>query len=389
MGLAQDWVQVSSLPASYQTDHTFGFALGDKGYVVAGRTNSGVKSDFYSYDALDDEWTKLDDFPGGPRGFSIGDTWDGKAYFGFGVDEFERKNDLWVFDPLNETWTELASCPCAPRTHPAMVAIGGKVYVGLGGGEFGNLGDWWAYDIELNTWEELADFPAAERHHPFQFGIGDFVYVGFGHGDGFISRRWYQYDPLNDSWAEVASIPAEGRVAGTQFSFNGKGYILSGDGQDHRSMESGEFWSYDPAIDSWEELPPHPDFSRWAPASFVLNGEVYLINGPNTDVSPIQYRDEIYKFDLVGMSDVDDVNFISTRALQVRPNPTNLLLQLNVQDDAIDQFHDYRIVNLDGRVVSSGKLNDQSIDVSGLPASLYFIDISNDEAILSAKFLKL
>ena len=387
MGLAQDWVQVSSLPASYQTDHTFGFALGDKGYVVAGRTNSGVKSDFYSYDALDDEWTKLDDFPGGPRGFSIGDTWDGKAYFGFGVDEFERKNDLWVFDPLNETWTELASCPCAPRTHPAMVAIGGKVYVGLGGGEFGNLGDWWAYDIELNTWEELADFPAAERHHPFQFGIGDFVYVGFGHGDGFISRRWYQYDPLNDSWAEVASIPAEGRVAGTQFSFNGKGYILSGDGQDHRSMESGEFWSYDPAIDSWEELPPHPDFSRWAPASFVLNGEVYLINGPNTDVSPIQYRDEIYKFDLVGMSDVDERD-TPENALIITPNPAEYTIRVESSfGDTL--WNSIKIVDINGRLIKTEKFTQPSINVSFLPAGIYFIELANDEQKVTSKFSKL
>lgn len=37
---------------------------------------------------------------------------------------------------------------------------------------------------------------------------------------------------------------AEGRVAGTQFSYLDEGYVLSGDGDDHLSMERGEFWRW-------------------------------------------------------------------------------------------------------------------------------------------------
>ena len=130
------------------------------------------------------------------------------------------------------------------------------------------------------------------RHHPYQFGIGDFAYTGFGHGNG-IFDNWFRFDIADETWTQVASLPAEGRVAGTQFSYDGTGYVLSGDGEDHRSMDTGEFWAYDPVLDAGKSS-PHPWGSRWAPASFIIDGEVYLING----MSFREYVSEIYKYDL-------------------------------------------------------------------------------------------
>ena len=288
------WVQVASLPPSFnETHHSFGFSFGGFGYLVSGNSRSEVRDDFYQYDPNNDVWTELAPFPGSARGFAIGDTWAGKAYFGFGRSSSDFLNDFWVFDPANMEWTELASCPCSGRRHPAMVAQNGKVFIGMGNNSNGNLKDWWAYDIASNTWSQKEDFPAPKRHHPYQFGIDDYVYTGFGHGNG-IFDDWYRYDSVEETWTQVASLPAEGRVAGTQFSYNGIGYVLSGDGEDHRSMETGEFWAYDPVLDTWSALPAHPGSSRWAPASFIIGGEVYLINGKSFGL----YTSEIYKYDL-------------------------------------------------------------------------------------------
>ena len=38
-------------------------------------------------------------------------------------------------------------------------------------------------------------------------------------------------------------------------------------------METGEFWAYDPVSNTWEARPDHPGQSRWAPASFIIDGE--------------------------------------------------------------------------------------------------------------------
>ena len=98
---AQEWEQVSSLPNGFnQTHHSFGFSFDTLGYMVGGSSPTGFRDDFYQYDPTADEWTQLDDFPGGARSFAIGDTWDGKAYFGFGSDGDDFQNDLWVFQQL-------------------------------------------------------------------------------------------------------------------------------------------------------------------------------------------------------------------------------------------------------------------------------------------------
>lgn len=294
----QEWEQVASLPSNFGTDHSFAFAIDGTGYIVAGATTNGFSKSFYSYDPTTDRWTQKADFPGLARGFAIGQVWEGKAYFGFGANGNSLLNDFWEYDPQTDAWTRLADCACDGRTHPALVALNGEIYVGLGGTVNGNDNDWWVYNIADNAWEERATYPAAGRHHPFQFTDGRYVYVAFGHGNGFISNQMYRYDPTDDSWIEVQRLPAEGRVAGTQKSYDGVGLVLSGDGDDHGVMPTGEFWMYQPELDEWTELTPHPGFSRWAPASFIINDEMYLINGERNGV----YLMDNYKFDISGLT---------------------------------------------------------------------------------------
>ena len=191
---AQEWEEFTSPPASLLADHTFGFAFGNTGYLVAGNTSDGYTAEFQEYDAETDSWTKKDDFPGGARGFAIGTQYEGKAYFGFGSDNFGPLNDLWVFDPETDEWTQLAECPCSPRNHPGMIAVGGEIFVGLGSGNFGNVIDWWRYNIETDSWSSMPDFPSPRRHHPFQFHDGTYMYAGFGHGDNFISVTFNDWD---------------------------------------------------------------------------------------------------------------------------------------------------------------------------------------------------
>ena len=73
----------------------------------------------------------------------------------------------------------------------------------------------------------------------------------------------------------MSQFPSQARVAGTQFSYQGKGYILSGDGDNHYPLGVSEFWEYDPISDSWVQLPPHPGNSIWAPGSFVIGCNVF------------------------------------------------------------------------------------------------------------------
>eukprot|EP00978_Attheya_sp_CCMP212_P013570 scaffold34059_cov44-Attheya_sp.AAC.1 len=68
------------------------------------------------------------------------------------------------------------------------------------------------------------------------------------------------------------------------------GFVLSGDGDDHGHMATGEFHVFDPsfkpssgtATGRWRSLSrPHPGRSRWAPGSFVVwdTAQVYFSGG--------------------------------------------------------------------------------------------------------------
>lgn len=289
---------MASLPDGFVSNHSYGFALEGKGYLVAGESTDGFTDSMYEYDPTADAWTALPNFPGPARGYTIGDQWNGQAWMGFGLSNSDYLNDLWMFDPATGAWTEKASCPCTARTHPAFIAEGEKVFVGLGGGPNGDMDDWWEYDMASDSWSQKPDFPGGERHHPYQFGIDGMIYVGFGHNGPNIYNELYRYDPSTEQWTEVATLPAEGRVAGTQFDYAGKGYALSGDGDDHSSMDEGELWQYDPASDAWFQWPSHPGMSRWAPASFVLNDEVYLVNGMSYDPGTFDYMETNWKLQM-------------------------------------------------------------------------------------------
>jgi len=281
---AQDWDYLGVYDGDGR-HHPITFSNDRYGYVIGGQNSEGLYlSDVFRYDSQEDLWEQLSDFPGGPRGYAYGVSDSSFAYIGFGRDNSNYLNDFWKYDMNNDSWEELASFPYLGRNHPAMILADNKIFVGMGSVDGENLGDWWEYDISDNIWIQKTGFPFGERHHPFYFSIDDIPYVGFGHGNSIndnivIYNDFYQYDILSESWIQLNNFPSEGRVAGTQFSFNGKGYVLSGDGDDHGPLDFGELWEYDPTLDAWTQLMSHPGGARWAPGSFVIGCNVFLNSG--------------------------------------------------------------------------------------------------------------
>ena len=273
---------------------------------------------FCRYDTDRDEWDMLEPFPGGRRSYAAGAVHAGEnaVYFGFGRSASNRAlRDLWRWD--GEVWLQRASCPQGcERLHPALVALDQHIFVAAGSGATGNLVSAWAYSIASDSWEQLAPLPGPARHHPYQFALGGRPYVFGGHGSwdpttqASIYSDLYRWDMRQAGspatglqWtgavSRLRSLPGEGRVAGTQFDLGGYGYVLSGDGQDHRSMQTGEFWRYDPNSNDWTQLPPHPGASRWAPASFVLAGRVHMYNGYERLPGQLAYYpDTAFRFQL-------------------------------------------------------------------------------------------
>ena len=310
---AQAWEQVNNSP--FRDDHTNGFGFEGKAYVFRGTPTTTPGGDqaneVWQYDPTDDSWTMLTYFPGPSRRISIGDDWDGKYYYGFGIGGPDgRLSDLWVFDPVDTSFTELPSCPCIGRSHPSLIAHNDKIFMGAGSSGNGDVKDWWEYDIPTQVWSQKEDIPGGNRHHMFHFSSGKYVYVGGGH-----VANWNQYDPETEEWTAIDDLPA-GRVAGTQFNHNGLGFILGGDDASHNHVPDFEtFMFYDPEVKEWDYLPPLPNGSRWAPSSFIIGDDLYFMAG----LSDIVNNDaSMWKFDLslleclpasdLSVMDVDDTS---------------------------------------------------------------------------------
>ena len=382
LAFAQTWEPMASLPggASDARHHPITFSVDGYGYLLAGDVNGEESRDFMRYDALTDTWENLPDFPGAVRSFSYASARGTKAYLGFGGADGVPYNDLWEYDTETEEWSQLADCPCEPRYHPAFIQLDDKIYVGLGNNP-ANMDDWWEYNILTDTWSQKDDLPGPSRHHPYYFGIDGIAYVGLGHGNSVngnlsIYNDFYQFDPGTDEWTQLNDFPGEGRVAGTQFDYNGKGYVLSGDGDDHSFMDEGEFWEYETQSDEWTQLTSHPGSSRWAPGNFVIDNYVYLMCG----LSTIQLESDMMRFELEpALTSVGD---IVAESIDVFPNPAKNFINIGTD---VNQFSEIRLVNSYGWNVQTVK--GKQVDLEDLPSGVYYLQFFNNELISTTKFM--
>ena len=263
-----------------------------------------------------------------------------------------------------------------------MINIGDRIYVGLGDDFSGDRNDWWMYTIAADKWIRIANLPGPGRHHPFMFNAGGELFAGLGHSGQIIYRDWYKLDTVTNQWTEMSLFPGQARVAGTQFTANGFGYVLSGDGANHSYMQTGEMWQYDPAFDTWLQLPPHPGQSRWAPGSFVINNEVYFFGGLNRFTN--RFPTDMWKYSLGNATaSINEANG-GLSASSVFPNPANNVISWESDITATD----VRVYNTVGQLVGTSSAAAKQVDVSTLTNGLYLIQFYDNTRLLkTAKVL--
>lgn len=250
-----------------------------------------------SSDSSDEEsgnWVKRSDFEGNARteavSFVIGDT----AYIGTGFDGTNRYTDFWAYDPVKNFWVQRAQFGGKARNSAVGFTIGSKGYIATGYDGVNRLKDNWEYDPATNSWTQKADFAGTARYDAVGFGINDKGYITTGFDGGYTKDFW-EFVPtggINNTgvWTQLISLGGTKRSGSVVWVYNNKAYIVGGL---NNGASINEFWVYDPAAASWQELrkisnvsddtydDDYSDIIRYNAAGFVLNNKGYLTTGEN------------------------------------------------------------------------------------------------------------
>lgn len=222
------------------------------GGLSPGWTQSGGR-----YEPIADEWKTISttNAPTSRSGHCA--VWTGTKMFVWGGEaEGSVKGDGALYDPLGDSWTQVSTnnAPAARMWH-GCVLIGAKIMVwgGIGASSTDAISTGALYDLASDSWQEIATTDATPFIH-FQFGFG-FSESNKGYFFSGFTGEFGSYDPALDKWTKISSsgIPSK------RFSFNATntseklvvwGGLAASDGS---SLGDGAI--FDLQTSTWSELP--------------------------------------------------------------------------------------------------------------------------------------
>ena len=131
--VTDSYSSLATLPASaLGRVYAEGFAIGDKLYIFGGGNGTSRLTDMYQYNPLDDTWTQLSDLPTCfmfGASFAIGK----KGYVVAGRTSTEdASNNVWEYTPETDSWRELTDSIPEDRILQFSTTINNKAYFGGG-----------------------------------------------------------------------------------------------------------------------------------------------------------------------------------------------------------------------------------------------------------------
>ena len=183
-------------------------------------------------------------------------VWGGYVFDGSG--DKTPSDEGFVFDAASRTWSALPASPLEARARAGSVWTGKELLIwgGWDGGT-GLLGDGAAYDPATRTWRRLPAAPL-EPKSPLAVWTGEEMIVwGTGIRIPGAAMDGAAFDPSTDTWRTIAEAPT--RLTDATPVWTGEEMIVFGaalDGNNHADTPTAVGEAYDPATDTWRELPP-------------------------------------------------------------------------------------------------------------------------------------
>jgi N-acetylneuraminic acid mutarotase len=140
------------------------------------------------------------------------------------------------------------------------------------------------YDPASNTWRERSAMPTPRNHAAIGVVNGKIYVIGGRVGAAFIGLASdisvvEEYDPATDQWSGPrARMPIARSAIGAGVD-GGRIYVAGGEYQDPHMMATFRaVEAYDPASNTWTEMPPMP-VSRHGLAVGVIGNRLHVISG--------------------------------------------------------------------------------------------------------------
>ncbi len=276
------WTQKTSYPLAGR-QYACGFSIGNRGFYAFGCGSGFYNSDnLVEYNPTTNSWTQKASFPGGARISSHVFVIDTLAYFVCstywtgGADSYVCYNDVWVYNPYNDSWTQKGDFPGTARHGGFAYTFNGKGYFGLGiDANVVFLKDFWRYNPTTDTWTQRTSCPGKSRKNGFQFSIDKAGYVGMGYDSVLVALNdVWMYDASVDTWTQKANFTHGARCWLSSVSMNSNGYIVTGYLL-NTSTATKEFWEYFPGTDTWTALPDFAGIARYTGSGFAVGGNIY------------------------------------------------------------------------------------------------------------------
>ena len=296
------WLKLAPFPQP--AEEISGAAAGGKMYVFAGLAPGWKPVGMvYEYDPATNQWTKKKPM-GLPSHHVAFTTYRDKIYAfgGFvppesGPPAWVPINNSWEYDPAADTWKALAPMP-DKRGSALAAVVGDKIYV-IGGAStipgsketavfpthpHMSVGTVEEYDPAANTWRARSPMPTPRNHAAIGVVNRKIYVIGGRVGAAFIGLASdisvvEEYDPATDEWSGPRARMPIARSALGVGVYGGRIYVAGGEYQDPHMMATFRaVEAYDPASNTWTEMPPMP-VSRHGLAAGVIANRFYVVSG--------------------------------------------------------------------------------------------------------------
>jgi len=210
-------------------------------------------------------------------------TFVSSARFNTSMDFFERpvvKGDMaymmafncyntpqfLIFDRNTMSFSKISALPGGLSTHTSMMDGDSVLYAG-GGRHMcyagSDIREFWKYAPATEIWTRLNDLPFSCMKSSFFTVDGRNFAIS-------LDRKVWEYSPVTDTWSHVSVFPGPGIYSMMMVVCNGRVYL------GHGAYGDNQIFSWDPSLNSWDELENELPYFRVSPVDFEYNGMVYF-----------------------------------------------------------------------------------------------------------------